>query len=74
MSKSTTNRIKWVATIFSLTGAILTSFGLTPFNIIVLNIGSLLFTIWSIRINDKAMITVNAGMLLIYGFGTFSNI
>jgi hypothetical protein len=73
-SKKITERIKWIATGISLFGAILTSIGLSPFNIIVLNIGSFLFTIWSLRIKDKAMITVNAGMLTIYGFGAMLHI
>jgi hypothetical protein len=73
-SKKLTEKLKWMATVVSLFGAILTSVGLTPLNIIVLNIGSLLFTIWALRIKDKAMITVNAGMLTIYGFGTMLNI
>jgi len=35
----------------------------------VLNLGSFLFLIWSILIRDRAMITVNAGLLMIYTVG-----
>jgi hypothetical protein len=61
--------LKWVATVITLFGALFTSLGIDPLNIILLNIGSFLFLIWGICIKDKAMISVNAGLLFIYFFG-----
>lgn len=60
---------KWVATIITLFGALFTSLGIDPLNLILLNIGSFLFLMWGIMIKDKAMMSVNAGLLLIYFFG-----
>lgn len=63
------NKIKWVATIITLGGAIATALMFDPLNIWLLNIGAFLFLIWGFLIKDKAMITVNAGLLLIYLVG-----
>lgn len=60
---------KWVATVITLFGALFTSLGIDPLNIILLNIGSFLFLIWGIMIKDKAMMSVNSGLLFIYFFG-----
>lgn len=61
--------LKWVATVITLFGAIFTSLGIDPLNIILLNIGSFLFFMWGILIKDKAMMSVNGGLLFIYFFG-----
>lgn len=63
------NKIKWVATIITLGGAIATALMFDPLNIWLLNIGAFLFLIWGFLIKDRAMITVNAGLLLIYLIG-----
>lgn len=63
------NTIKWIATLFTLVGAICVSFKLEPYNIIFLNIGSFLFLVWGYMIKEKAMICVNGGLLFIYFFG-----
>lgn len=63
------NKIKWVATIITLFGAIATAFMYDPLNIYLLNIGAFLFLIWGFMIKDKAMITVNAGLLIVYVVG-----
>lgn len=65
------NKIKWVATAITLAGTIATAAMFDPLNIWLLNIGSLLFLIWAFMIKEKAMITVNSGLLLIYVFGAF---
>lgn len=62
--------LKWSATVLTLIGALLTSLSIDPLNIYLLNLGSILFIWWAIRIKDLAMITVNLGLFLIYGAGT----
>ena len=62
-------RLKWFSTVVCLTGAVLTSFQIAPYNIFVLNLGSILFLWWSIRIKDRAMVTINTGFLIIYMLG-----
>jgi hypothetical protein len=42
-----------------------------PLNIWLLNLGALLFFTWAYMIKDKAMMTVNFGLLAIYVFGIF---
>ena len=61
--------IKWVATVVTLAGAVFASLGIYPLSAIVLNTGSFLFLIWAVLIRDRAMITVNAGLLSIYTTG-----
>lgn len=61
--------IKWTATAIVLSGATLTSLNIYPYNIYVLNVGTSLFLLWSIRVREPAMIAVNAGLLLIYLIG-----
>ena len=60
---------KWVATVITLMGAICTSLMIDPLNIILLNLGAFLFLLWGFMIRDRAMITVNAGLLFIYFLG-----
>ena len=65
------NKIKWVATGITLGGALATTLALDPLNIWLLNLGALLFFVWACMIKDKAMMTVNCGLLTIYVFGIF---
>lgn len=61
--------LKWTGTVLTLLGAILTSIDIQPYNVWLLNIGSAVFVWWACRIRDRAMITVNLGLLLIYSIG-----
>ena len=63
------NKIKWIATAVTLSGAVLASLGIYPYSAMVLNAGSFIFLIWSLLIRDPAMITVNLGLLMIYSIG-----
>lgn len=63
--------IKWIATAITLLGALCTSLRIDPANIYLLNTGAVLFLWWAFRIADRAMITVNAGLLGIYVIGLF---
>lgn len=62
--------LKWLATSVTLSGAMLTSLAVDPYNVYLLNAGALIFLLWAVRIRDGAMIAVNAGLLAIYGLGT----
>jgi hypothetical protein len=50
-------------------GALATALQFDPLNIYLLNAGAILFLWWAFLIKDKAMITVNAGLLAIYIIG-----
>jgi hypothetical protein len=65
------NVLKWVATIVTIAGAIATALMIDPLNIWLLNLGAFLFLIWGVLIKEKAMIAVNAGLLLVYVGGIF---
>ena len=62
-------KVKWLATVVTLAGAIATALMYDPLNIYLLNLGAFLFLVWGFMIKDKAMITVNAGLLIIYFIG-----
>jgi hypothetical protein len=63
--------LKWAGTVITLAGALCTSLRIDPLNVYLLNLGSFVFVIWAFRIRDRAMITVNAGLLAIYVLGLF---
>jgi len=65
------DKIKWVATALTLGGALTTSLGIDPLNIILFNFGSMLFLWWGFLIKERAMQVVNGGLLLIYLTGLF---
>jgi len=67
-------KVKWVATVVTLIGALATALMFDPLNIWLLNIGAALFLWWGFLIKDKAMITVNAGLLAIYIIGLWIRI
>lgn len=62
-------KIKWIATVITLFGAVATALMFDPLNIYLLNVGAALFLWWGYLIRDRAMITVNAGLLFIYAIG-----
>lgn len=63
--------LKWTGTIITLAGALCTSLRIDPLNVYLLNLGSLVFVLWAVRIRERAMITVNVGLLSIYLVGLF---
>jgi len=62
--------IKWSGLFVTLVGAICTSMNITPINVYLLNLGAVLYLIWSIRVKDLNLTIVNIGLLVIYGSGT----
>ena len=66
-----TRGLAWTATALTLVGALCTSLRIDPLNVYLLNLGSACFLWWAWRIRDRAMITVNAGLLAIYMIGLF---
>ena len=72
------NFLKWSATALTLLGAALVSAKTDPtlvdliqsWDVRCLNVGCVLWLIWSVRIRDFGLIVVNGGLLLIYMLGT----
>jgi len=63
--------LKWTALTCTLGGALCTSLRIDPLNVYLLNLGSLLYLIWSVRIKELNLVVVNAGLLAIYIVGLF---
>jgi hypothetical protein len=63
--------IKWTATAVTLFGAFLTSLQFIPENIYVLNLASVIWLVWAIRVKENSLIAVNLGLLAIYAIGLF---
>jgi hypothetical protein len=61
--------LKWIACAVTLAGALCTSLQIDPLNIWLLNGGALLYLVWSYRIREWSLVTINAGLLLIYIVG-----
>jgi hypothetical protein len=63
--------LKWVACVVTLSGALCTALRIDPTNIYLLNLGAVLYLIWSVRIREWNLVVVNAVLLLIYCIGLF---
>lgn len=63
------NVLKWVACAVTLSGAMCTSLQIDPLNIWLLNGGAVLYLIWSWRIREWSLVTINLGLLAIYILG-----
>ena len=66
-----TRVLVWAATAVTLARALCTSLRIDPLNVYLLYLGSACFLWWAWRIQDRAMITVNAGLLGVYMIGLF---
>jgi hypothetical protein len=65
------NILKWLGTIFTISGAMASSFDIFPLNVIFYNLGSIFWLIASIKMKDASLIVVNSGLLFIYLVGIF---
>lgn len=59
----------WVCCIITCIGATLTTFRIDPWNIYILLIGTILYTLWSWRIKDNSLLFINGYLLLLYLYG-----
>ena len=69
---SVNNFLKWTGCVFTILGALATSFHFGNYNIYLFNAGSLLYLIWSFRIKEVNIMVVNFVLLLIYFIGIFN--
>lgn len=60
---------KQLALISTLAGALATALAWDPLNIVLLNLGSVLYLYWSLSVRDWNLVAVNGGLLTIYVFG-----
>jgi hypothetical protein len=52
-----------------ISGALCTSLRIDPLNIMLLNLGALVYMIWAMRIREMNLVIVNAVLLAIYAIG-----
>ncbi len=67
---NTANTAKQLGLVTTLTGALATSLALDPLNIVLLNLGSIFYLYWSLRVRDWNLVAVNGGLLTIYVIGS----
>jgi len=60
-----TNLFKWLGTLLTLAGALMTAIDVDPLNIYLFNGGALFWLIASIRMKDVSLIVLNASLLII---------
>ena len=65
---------KHLALVATLSGALATALMWDPLNIVLLNLGSILYLYWSYSVRDWNLIAVNAGLLTIYVVGAIIRI
>jgi|CryBogDrversion2_7_1035282.scaffolds.fasta_scaffold12527_4 hypothetical protein len=63
------NVLKWAGTAFTIGGALATSLGIDPVNIVLFNLGTICWLWASIKMKDRPLFVVNVALLLIYVFG-----
>ena len=61
--------IKWTALVVTIVGAICNAYLITPANVVLGNIGAILYMIWAIRTRDLNIALVNAALFSIYASG-----
>jgi hypothetical protein len=64
-----TEILKWLGTALTIAGAVATSLALDPLNVYLFNAGALVWLSAAIRMKEKSLIVVNAGLLVVYIFG-----
>lgn len=74
MNKDINFYLKWSATAVTLAFAVLTSLQITPLNLYLANISSLMWVVWSIRVREWSLVVVNVGLLLVYFLGMIKDL
>ena len=65
---------KWTGCALVVTGAILTTLNIYPLNIIILNLGTIIYMVWSWRVKEMSIFVVNLSLTLIYTLGIVLNL
>jgi hypothetical protein len=61
--------LKWTATVVTILGALAVTWSLDPLNIYLLNLASVLWIVWGLRIREWSIVVVNASLMAIYIYG-----
>jgi len=66
-----TEVLKWFGTALTIGGAVATALVIDPLNVYLFNAGAVTWLWAAIRMKEKSLIVVNAGLLAVYLFGIF---
>jgi len=66
-----TEVLKWFGTALTIGGAVATALVIDPLNVYLFNAGAVTWLCAAIRMKEKSLIVVNAGLLAVYLFGIF---
>ncbi len=66
-----TEVLKWLGTALTIGGAVATALAIDPLNVYLFNAGAVTWLWAAIRMKEKSLIVVNAGLLAVYLFGIF---
>jgi hypothetical protein len=66
--------LQWGAVLLTVIGAALASANRYPYNVFALYTGTVLWTIWAVRIGTWSLIAVNGLLLIIYFVGVIQGI
>lgn len=69
-----TEFLKWFGTALTIAGAVATALAIDPLNVYLFNAGAITWLWAAIRMKEKSLIVVNAGLLTVYMFGVFYRI
>jgi len=69
-----TEVLKWLGTALTIAGAVATALAIDPLNVYLFNAGAVTWLLAAIRMKEKSLIVVNAGLLAVYLFGIFYRI
>lgn len=69
-----TEFLKWFGTALTIAGAVATALAIDPLNVYLFNAGAITWLWAAIRMKEKSLIVVNAGLLAVYMFGVFYRI
>lgn len=66
-----TEVLKWLGTALTIAGAVATALAIDPLNVYLFNAGAVTWLWAAIRMKEKSLVVVNAGLLAVYLFGIF---
>ena len=61
--------LKWTATVLTIIGAVAVTLDVAWWDVTVLTVASIVWIVWSFRIQEWSLVTVNVFMITIYGYG-----
>lgn len=71
---NTNTWLKWTATVLTVIGAVAVTLDVAWWDVTVLTVASVVWIVWSLRIREWSLVTVNVFMITIYGYGVIDRL